>query len=591
MGPEILSQVVLARPDLLTFPSNRTDWERHGTGPGSMISGSAGQAVCYGSHGRRILAVDPGGRPLHECEWEVREGAARLVRARIHLEWGQWVGLVPAGMVNENRLDLSRKPGWQRVSADDLRAMAAQSLGVPLEEVRFFYTDRDVTIAPSGLATIRQRKDALYVLPDGTFDRRRFMACMGAMHWERIDFLPVVELFLSLLPGTGSAVMELIRGLYDDQQRGALSARVLRYRGIPTYPSAAAYRLFSAFFRPEVPGGGDPFPLFMDPPKSHLVSWLPASDSPRRCWDAGNRLCVTVKGDRIIKATLADDSAGLPYQAADSQGHAPCERTLAVRGNTVLLMDRDLTQSVPVEANWGQIADSEAHAAPLAVHGWRMVFARPPQVAPQEAFSAVLLYPEDDREIDELATQPFVADYVQDWVEQDSHVAGLVARAERVLISRFDASITTCIGTDRPRHYSVHYEFPAYAQRQAQHLWNTWAKAGWLNSLPQVRMRPVGESESEEPFHLIYEWIPFSLHASPERIGAHLSVLAQRLMSGASAFVAGPPSLPKLCSAVGLQADAGVAVESLPTFKMHRTIIPKASLKPGLTLYRLTKRR
>ena len=43
------------------------------------------------------------------------------------------------------------------------------------------------------------------------------MSCMGAMHWARIDFLPVVELFQSLLPGTGSAAFELIRGLYDDQ--------------------------------------------------------------------------------------------------------------------------------------------------------------------------------------------------------------------------------------------------------------------------------------------------------------------------------------------------------------------------------------
>ena len=67
---------------------------------------------------------------------------------------------------------------------------------------------------------IRQRKDAFYVLQDGDFEQARFMSCMGAMHWSSIDFLPVVELFKSLLPGTGSAVFELIRGLYDDQNEG-----------------------------------------------------------------------------------------------------------------------------------------------------------------------------------------------------------------------------------------------------------------------------------------------------------------------------------------------------------------------------------
>jgi hypothetical protein len=591
MGAEFQPEIVLARPDLLGFPSNRTDWLQHGSASGSVVRHPTGQLVCYGPHGRRILAMDPAGHPLHECEWEIRQGSARLVRARVRLDWGQWVGLVPGGMVNETTLDLSRKPGWQRVGADDLRAMAAQSLGVPLEEVRFFYTDRDVTIGPTGLATIRQRKDALYVLPDGTFARPTFMACMGAMHWEQIDFLPVVELFLSLLPGTGSAVMELIRGLYDDQQRGAAVPRPLRYRGIPTYPSPAAYGLFSAFFEPHVPGGADPFPLFMDPPKSHLVTWLPANESPRRCWASGSGLCVTIRGARIVKATLADDSTGLSYQAAGMGNPAPCERTLAVQRGAVLLVDRDHTRSIPIDPTWGTVLDSGLPAMPLAVQGWRSVFDRPPQVTAQEAFSAVLLYPEDSEEIGELATQPFVADYVQDWVEQDAHVAGMVGRAERVLICRFDASVTTCIGTDRGRSYTVWYETPAYAQRQAQGLWNMWAKADRLSWLSRVRMRPfIERSESEEPFDLIYDWIPFSHYDSPDLIGAHLRGLAQRLLPGAPAFVVGPPSVRGSCSGLGLQADRAMPVESLPTFKMHRTIIPKASLKPGIMLYRLTRR-
>ncbi len=136
------------------------------------------------------------------------------------------------------------------------------------------------------------------------------MACMGAMHWERIDFLPVVELFQSLLPGTGSAAFELIRGLYDDQNETA--PRPLRYRGIPTYPSEAAYKLFGAFFTPRAPEGGDPFVLFMDPPRSHEVTWLPAAEPPRRHFDADRRLCVTIQGPIVQKVTLADDPAGLP---------------------------------------------------------------------------------------------------------------------------------------------------------------------------------------------------------------------------------------------------------------------------------------
>jgi hypothetical protein len=211
----------LTRPGNLSFPSNLSYSHDLISAGGLVVRQPSGHLVLYGVHGRRILATDPDGNPLHECEWSVESNEAiRLVRARFRLDWGQWVGLKPAGLINSTVLDLSRKPGWQRLRADDLRHMAAQALRVPLDEVRFFYSDEDLVIDANGQATIRQKKDAFYILDDGTFDRARFMACMGAMHWHRIDFLPVVELFQSLLPGTGSAAFELIRGLYDDQNEG-----------------------------------------------------------------------------------------------------------------------------------------------------------------------------------------------------------------------------------------------------------------------------------------------------------------------------------------------------------------------------------
>ncbi|MEC4688531.1 MAG: hypothetical protein VST64_09540, partial [Nitrospirota bacterium] len=224
---------------------------------GGEVRGQAcGHRVFYGAHGRRILATDHEGNPIHECEWIIADdGTAKLARARVRLDWGTWVGIKREGIVNTITLDLSRRPGWERTQTEDLRHMAAQALQVPYEEIRFFYGEDDLVIDARGQATIRHKKDALYILDDGTFERSRFMACLGAMHWEHIDFLPVVELFQSLLPGTGSAVFELIRGLYDDQNTG--THRPLRYRGIPTYPSEAAFRLFSAFFTPQSPSGSD----------------------------------------------------------------------------------------------------------------------------------------------------------------------------------------------------------------------------------------------------------------------------------------------------------------------------------------------
>ncbi|MFM8535695.1 MAG: hypothetical protein ACKOEC_19255, partial [Acidimicrobiia bacterium] len=235
----------LTRPGSLTFPSNRPFAQDLTGNGGHVVRQASGHLVFFGPGHRRVLATDPDGNPLHECEWRTApDGTARLLHARLKLDWGQWVGVKPGGLVNSTQLDLSKKPGWQRLRADDLRQMAAQAMQVPFEEVKFFYGDEDLVIDARGQATIRHHKDAFYVLDDGTFAQSRFMACMGAMHWHSIDFLPVVELFQSLLPGTGSATFELIRGLYDDQHDGQHQPPALRYRGIPTYPSEAAHRLF-----------------------------------------------------------------------------------------------------------------------------------------------------------------------------------------------------------------------------------------------------------------------------------------------------------------------------------------------------------
>ncbi|HPV81945.1 MAG TPA: hypothetical protein PK866_02430 [Nitrospira sp.] len=582
-------QEILSRPGTLTFPSNLADAPRLSTSSASFLRLPTGHLVVYGSHGRRILATDPEGYPLHECEWESVDGKLRLLRSRVHLDWGAWVGLTPGGLVNTMTLDLSRKPGWQRLRADDLRGMAAQAMRVPLEEVRFFYSDQDMTIDAKGSATIRHRKDAIYYLPDGTFDTQQFMACMGAMHWERIDFLPVVELFLSLLPGTGSALFELIRGLYDDQNRGQASPRPLRYRGIPTYPSEAAYRLFSNFFSPHLTGGGDPFPVFMDAPRSHLVTWTPVPDPPRRHVNLTQKLCVTIQGQRMLKATRLDDPAGLSYQPFDQRGLAPCQRGLMIRQGQLLLTEGDMTRAIPLPDDWGRVDGPATPGAPLPALEWQSVFGgSPPQVDPKAAFGAVLLYPNDEQEIGELATQPFVSDYLQDLIEQDRPLAAKVSRAEQVLISGFDAAITTCFAGDRSRAYTVRYDHAAYAQRQAQMWWNLLARAQRLEWLTRVRMRPHGAGEEGSEFYdLVYEWTPFNLYDKPEAISHRVQQLARHLSPGALAFIVGPPAVADMCRTAGVHLQAITPVASLPTFRMHQSVLPRAQLKPGIMLYQI----
>jgi hypothetical protein len=266
---------------------------------------------------------------------------------------------------------------------------------------------------------------------------------------------------------------------------------------------------------------------------------------------------------------------------------------LKVQQGQLLLTDAETTYTIPLPDNWGRVDEPSASVAPLPAADWRSVFeGTPPRVDPEAAFGAVLLYPDDEQEIGELATQPFVADYLQDLIEQDRLLAAKAARAERVLISRFDGAITTCLGSDRPRAYTVLYDHPAFAQRQAQLWWNLLARSHRLEWLPQVRMRPhEGEAggENHQLYDLAYEWTPFSLYDRPEAINRRMQQLAGHLSPGTVAFIVGPPAVADSCRAIGVQMQAITPVASLPTFRMHQSVLPRAQLKPGIMLYQIVR--
>ncbi|MBI3357546.1 MAG: hypothetical protein HY038_12405, partial [Nitrospirae bacterium] len=558
----------LNTPGHLWFPSTLALAKNFEQSGGHVETRPTGHLVFYRPDGRRFLATDPTGHPLHECEWESKAGGAvSLARARVRLDWGRWVGLKSGGLVNESKLNLATKPGWQQVTPDGLRAMAAQALRVPIEEVRWFFQDEDLNNDAKGMVTIRHRKDAFYVLEDGGFEEARFMSCMGAMHWDRIDFLPVVELFKSLLPGTGSAAFELIRGLYDDQNKGQTDLPQLRYRGIPTYPSEAAFRLFSSFFTPHAPGGGSPLAVFMDQTTSHHVIWLPSLHPPVRYFDDAQGLCLTIQNGMVQKATLAEDSAGLSYLNPTGRRVVPLDRSLRASGEQVVLRDR--TEEKIVKTVVKVVMASAPATLVSSPIDWRSVFVQGlPEMQATEAYGAVLFYPEDDREISELSAQPFVADYLQDLGEQDREIGTILARAERVLIDNGDAVISTCIPFDRPRDYTATFRHAAYAQRQAQQLWTQCAEVQKWEWLQRIRFVPASAWEktiaSQQPYDLVYQWLPYESFSGPAELATIVTRLQQVLRPGGNAFIVGPVELREALIQHGLQVHWIESVESLP---------------------------
>ncbi len=589
-NPDVLLSI-LQNPGNLALQENLVFSTYTGFTQISSCRQVSGHMVVYGPHGRRILFVDPDGHPLHECEWkQTADSCVEFVSARVFLDWDQWVGIKPAGLVNTMTLDLSTRPGWESLSTQDLRMMASQAMGVALEEVEFFYRDNDLLLDASGQATIQQRKDAFYILKDGTFKQPCFMSCMSAMHWENIDYLPVVELFKSLLPGTGSAIFELIRGLYDDQN--PTNFKPLRYRGIPTYPSEAAFGLFSNFFTASHSEDENPFSVFMDISRSHEVTWMPNPSPPIRFVDSSQKACLTVKQGTLQKVTLMEDTSGLPFSAPNHQGFSPCARTLAIHANELILKDQVSTQSLFVKTSWN--IDSE-QAGNLASEfsktpGWQALFSGgAPLVKAKDAFASVLLYPEDDSLIGEYSSQPFVADFLDDLFEQDKDLARKRAEAKRILIHGFEASIGTCIVLEPSCQHTIVFDHIPLAQKQAQMLWNRLARSNKLDWLQSFRFIREKRADYGEFYDWLYRWIPFEEYTQKAKVQESIKEVAALLSPSGLAFVAGPRSVPTLADSLPVNILFGQMASSLQPFSMHQSILPKSNLHPHLHIWCLRK--
>lgn len=592
-------QTLLRHSEELTALSHASDtvWHLLSQPPTTglrVVVTPTGHLIVYGEHGLRILYVDPGGTALHECAWDARaQGAPRLLHARLHLDWEQWVGLKPEGLVNVARFDLSKKPGWQRLTREDLHRMAAQAMRVTPEEVGFFYDDESLSIDDRGQVTLRHRKDAFYVLEDATFERARFMACMGAMHWGRIDFLPVVELFQSLLAGTGSATFELIRGLYDDQSEGG-TPRLLRYRGIPTYPSPQAFQLFSTYFQPRGPGGADPFPLFMNPEKSGEVVWRPRMDTPRRYLDLAQGLGVTVSEGAVQKVTRRNDPAALPYGRARKGGFAPAGRMVGATKEALQLQDGDRREEIPLRPEWGITRETPLPASSATGRStWRDLFPEgAPALDPVRAYFAVPFYPEDDAVVEEAATQPLVMEQMLAYFERMNSVNPSSGPPRAVLIHNWDAVIAECLESLHESDCTILYTRPEFAQRQAQRAWDHTAATGRLPGLRRVSFLPADrhrEGAYAKTHDLILAWIRFAQYRQRAECEREVRAVAHALAPGRFAIVVGPPWLGETCATVALRVLASDSVAETAGVRMHRAILPNARVNPEATLFFMQK--
>jgi hypothetical protein len=157
-------------------------------------------------------------------------------------------------------------------------------------------------------------------------------------------------------------------------------------------------------------------------------------------------------------------------------------------------------------------------------------------------------------------------------------------------VHRFDGAISGCIDGRRRREYTVVYQSGPFAQKQAQILWNRFAAAQRLPWLQGIHLYGATEAHPQDrPYEVVYEWVPFAQFEQRPRLEETIRTLERRMTPGGNAFVVGPVTLAQLARQSGLMVETSQLVEDLPPFHMHRTILPKARLKAGLTLYRVRR--
>ena len=88
---------------------------------------------------------------------------------------------------------------------------------------------------------------------------------------------------------------------------------------------------------------------------------------------------------------------------------------------------------------------------------------------------------------------------------------------------------------------------------------------------------------------MVYHWVPYDSGDLPASLAERMKRISRILHGGGTAFVIGPAQLGQYGASHGLHVCWEEPVEQLPTFRMHRTILPKARLRAGLTLFYIKK--
>ncbi|MCA9420542.1 MAG: hypothetical protein KC592_05980, partial [Nitrospira sp.] len=155
-------------------------------------------------------------------------------------------------------------------------------------------------------------------------------------------------------------------------------------------------------------------------------------------------------------------------------------------------------------------------------------------------------------------------------------------------LSHCEAGLSSCLQFQETQIHTIWYTWPQFAQKHAQFIWNRLARMdrlAWFSNYQLIPFKPTMLESLPDTYDWIYLWIPFSDYSNPSMIGRWGNFLKAHLSRGSVACVAGPSVLGENLQKEGFQIVHAAAGDSMPTFRIHRTILPNGWLNPDLWIW------
>jgi hypothetical protein len=210
---------------------------------------------------------------------------------------------------------------------------------------------------------------------------------------------------------------------------------------------------------------------------------------------------------------------------------------------------------------------------------------------PARAWTTVLSFPDDDTPIEEESTQLFVLEQIYDYLNQLPNLPARLTRIRQILIHNFDPVCAGFVDPDsRSRRYTILYNRPEWAQKNAQAIWDRAAREGRLEAVREVEFVPEQDRQVMpygRTYDLVYRWIPYASYDDPWVCQTAVREVAQALAPLGLGFLVGPPLLVSLLPLYGLQLRCYGGPEDLkwlPAMVEHYRIHPNTRVNPDLAV-------